>query len=141
MIAFPHLLIYFVSRSTSSKMKCVGSQCANDASFYCKSCMANFSLPNDPPIPGYCSDICQNADHSHTIRCTHMSDRTKICRVLDTAQKLWFVFQDLAWVQHEEVHRVEVSLNKLDMYLWLKVRDCFFSNMSLPNGLVEMVAY
>ena len=75
------------------QMEC--SNCKKPAKLSCSGCKPSIALEGDPPIARYCGAECQKADWArHKPICSKVKDRLVLYRVVETAQRLWYI-QDL----------------------------------------------
>ncbi|KAF8853449.1 hypothetical protein BDZ45DRAFT_761761 [Acephala macrosclerotiorum] len=73
-------------------------------------------IEGDAPIAHYCGLECQQ-EHwtSHELTCIKLKDRTLLYRVIDTAQKLFFIHREMTW------HEFDVdSVQKIEGHLVLR---------------------
>jgi hypothetical protein len=95
-------------------MEC--AHCTKPATLTCSGCKAAPVLNGDDVVVHYCNPACQKSDWPrHKSTCLRLKDRTTLYRVVTTAQKLFYIYRELAW------HKFDIqSLDKIGDNLALR---------------------
>ncbi|TVY73161.1 hypothetical protein LSUE1_G005658 [Lachnellula suecica] len=59
-------------------------------------------IEGDAPVAHYCNSACMKADwNQHKVACLRLKDRTTLFRAASTAQKLFYFYRELSWMQFD----------------------------------------
>lgn len=107
----------------TNTMRC--GHCQNPAIFPYKICRDAPEFEDDPPVAWYCCDRCATIDLVwHKTDCSRIVVRRKVFRIMDTAQRLFYVYQEVIWMRLD-IRRIErkFEMPTKKIFLWLKVSE------------------